>query len=104
MPAGNLNNDVGDPDAGIRAAVPLRAAHALAALLLEDADLRATRLSLDDAEDLGARDERRAGDDVPRRVLEDQDLVDADLLARLGGHAVHRDHGPGSDLHLTSAA
>ena len=48
-----------DAHARERAAMTLGAAHALPALLLEDADLRAARLAVDHAEDLDVGHERR---------------------------------------------
>ena len=48
----------------------LGAAHALAALLLEHADLRAARLAVDDADDAGVGDERRAGEHLTAVLLE----------------------------------
>src|SRR5262249_46447445 len=57
-------DDVLDGDAGQRAAMSLRLAEALAALLLEDADLRSAGLAFDDADDAGVGHEGRAGDHV----------------------------------------
>ena len=59
-------------------------AHALAALLLEHADLRAARLAVDHAEDAGIGHEGRAGEHFAAVFLDEQHAVDADFLARLG--------------------
>ena len=59
-------------------------AHALAALLLEDADLRAARLAVDDADDLDVGHKGRAGEHFAAVLLEEQHLVDGDFVARLG--------------------
>ena len=51
---------------------------ALAALLLEHADLRAARLAVDHAEHLGAGHERRAGQHFAAVLLDEQHLVEGD--------------------------
>ena len=62
----------------------LGAAHALAALLLEHANLRAARLAVDHAEDPDVGDKRRAGEHLAAVLLEEQDAIDADFVARAG--------------------
>src|SRR6476620_11118069 len=76
---------------------------ALAAALLEDANLRSTRFTVDDADDFRVRDERSAGEHLAAVLLEEQHLIVGDLLADLGLHAIDRDQGPRRDLHLPSA-
>src|SRR5262245_5444205 len=100
----SLNQNVLDPDPGQRAAVPLRPAHALAALLLEDADLWSASLAVDDADDPGVGDKRRAGEHLAAVLFEHQHLVDAHFLAGLDIDAVHGDDRPGRHLDLPSAA
>ena len=56
-------------------------AHALAALLLEHADLRAARLAVDDADDPGVGDKRRAREHVAAVFLDEQHLLERDLGA-----------------------
>src|SRR4029077_16807377 len=54
----------------------LGAAHPLAALLLEYADFRAALLAVDHGRDAGIRYERRAGDDFPAVLFDQQHGVD----------------------------
>ena len=68
-------------------------AHALAALLLEHADLRAARLAVDDAEDLHVGHEGRAGEHFAAVLLEEQHAIDAHFVARLGVDPVDLDDG-----------
>src|SRR4051812_10738871 len=81
----------------------LGAAHALPALLLEHPDFRTARLAVDDADDLHVRHERRAGEHLAAVLLEEQDAVDADFVARLRVNPVDLDDGPRGDLDLTAA-
>jgi hypothetical protein len=80
-----------------------RLAHALAALLHEHADLRAPRLALDHADDLGVGDEGRAGDELAAVLLDEEHLVDRDFLARLASTRSTVTAARG-DLHLAPAA
>src|SRR6478672_11835307 len=91
-------------DAGQRRAMSLGAAHALAALLLEDANLRTARLAVDHAQHPDVGDKRGAGEDFAAILLEKEDAVDAHFVARAGVEAVDFDDGPGSDLDLPPAA
>src|SRR2546423_7198011 len=86
-----------------RAAMSLRATHALASLLLEHADLRTAGFAVDDADDLGVGDERRAGQHLAV-LLEQQHAIDADLVARLRVDAIDGDERAGHDLYLPAAA
>ena len=79
-------------------------AHALAALLLEDADLRAARLAFDHADDPGVGDERRAGEDFAAVFFDEQHLLERQLGAGLARRAVERGEAARSDLHLPPAA
>jgi len=54
----------------------LGAAHTLAALLLEDANLRAARLAVDHAQHPDVGDKRRAGEDFAAILLEKEDAVE----------------------------
>ena len=73
-------------------------AHALTALLLENADLRAARLAVDDADYLCVGDKWRTGDDVAAIFLDKQHLLKGELSALLAQCAVHFDDGPGRNL------
>ena len=84
-------------------AMPLGPAHALAALLLEHADLRAARLAFDDGYDAGLGDKRRARHDVAAVVLDEQHLLDRQLVARLAGRSVDGDDAAGLDARLSAA-
>ena len=65
-----------------------RPAHALAALLLEHANLGSARLAFDDADDARVGDKRRAGEHFAAVFLDQQDLVERQFGARLAGRAV----------------
>src|SRR6185436_836351 len=95
--------DSGDADPRVGAAMSARAPDALAAALLEHADLRAARLAVDDADDLHVGDERRAGEDFAAVLFDEQHLIDRDLRARLGLDPIHGDDGARGDLHLPAA-
>src|SRR5512147_1766460 len=69
-----------DADAGEVLAVALGQAIALAALVLEDADLRAGRVALDLGQDLRAGDERIA--DLELVAADEEHLAELDLVAR----------------------
>ena len=73
-------------------------AHALAALLLEDADLRAAGLALDDGDDARVGDKRRAGQDFAAVFFDEQHLFEGQLGARLAGGAVQVATPPGVTL------
>src|SRR5262245_5987540 len=98
------DEDFFDSDARQGAAMALGPAHALAALLLENADLRAAGLAVDDADDPGVGDKRRASDHFAAFLLEHQHAIDADFLAGLDVDAVDGDHRARRHLHLPSAA
>src|SRR4030095_8158703 len=98
------DEDVLDPDAGQGAAVALRPAHALALLLLEDADLRPARLTVDDTDAPGVGDEWRAGEHFAAVLFEHQHAVDADFLAGFDVDAIHGDDRARRHLDLPSAA
>src|SRR5688572_31495129 len=102
--ATELDDDVGDANAGVGGAVPFRPAHVLAALLLEHADLRTARLAVDDAENLDVGDKRRTGQDLAAVLLEYEDPVDADFLTHLGLEVVNSHDRSLADLQLTAAA
>src|SRR5688572_10743460 len=75
---------------------------ALAALLLKDAQLGATRFAVHDAEHAGVSHERRAREDVPGVTLDEQHLLEGELRADLAGGPVDLDNGPGRHLHLAA--
>src|SRR5262245_57667274 len=81
-----------------------RAAHALAPLLLEDADLRTARLAIYDADDIHVRDVRGAGQHFAAVLFEHEHLVDGHFVAVVGVETVDVDHVAGADFHLTAAA
>src|SRR5258707_10321424 len=83
--------------------MPLRAAHALPALLLEHPDLRAARLAVDHREDLRVRHKRGAGEHLAGVFFEEKHAVDAHFVARLGVDPVDLDDGARGDLDLTAA-
>src|SRR5262245_42160925 len=87
--ATRLYEDVGDAHAGVEGAVSLRPALALAALLLEHADLRPARLAFDDAHDAGVRDVRRSGQHFAAVLFDEEYLLECDARALLGHAAVH---------------
>src|SRR5687768_7187266 len=59
--ANGLRNNFSDADLRIERPKSCLLAETLAALLLEDAHLRAARFAVDDADNLGAADKRGAG-------------------------------------------
>src|SRR5262245_39085975 len=81
----------------------LGAAHAFAALLLEDPDLRAARLALDDGNDASVLDKRGAGDDFAAVLFNEQDLAQRELGSRFARRAVNSQDAAGRCLVLTSA-
>src|SRR4051812_45018760 len=87
-----LNQDVGDANPRIRAPVAARLAEPLAALLLEDDDLGAAGLAVDNADNPGVRDERCPGEHLAAVLLEEEHLVERDLLADFGVDAVDGEH------------
>src|ERR1043165_8139766 len=95
--------DVGNAHARERAAVAARFAKPLPALLLEHAQLRAPRLSVDNANDLRVRHKRRDRDVIAGGLLDEQHLLEGEFLALLAGGAVYFDDGAGRDLHLAAA-
>src|SRR5438105_10669687 len=98
------SNDLFDAHPRERAAMSLRTAHALPALLLEDSDFRTARFAIDDADYLDVRHEGGAGEHLTAVLLQEQDAIDADLVARLGINPVDFDDGAGRDLDLAAAA
>ena len=79
------------------------AAHALPPLLLEHADLRSTRLAVDNCQDARVGDEGRAGDDLTAIVLDEQHLLERQLRAGLACRTIDDDDGPRRHFVLTSA-
>src|SRR5215510_6144335 len=69
-----------------------RLAEPLAAFLLEHPQLRPARLALDDADDPGARDERRAGEHLSGVLLDEQYLLERHFGAVLAQQAVDLDN------------
>src|SRR4051794_21573568 len=78
--------------------------HALAPLLLEDANLRPAGLAVDHAEDLHVGDERGAGEHLAAVLLEEQHAIDADFVPRTRVDAIDDDHAAWLDPHLPAAA
>src|SRR5687768_427022 len=99
--ASNLN--IGNTDARQEAAVAARLAEALAALLLEHAQLGTARLAVHHAEHGGVGDERRAGDDVSSVLFDQEHLLELEFRALLAGHPVDFDDGTGSHLELAAS-
>src|SRR4051812_7706246 len=97
------DHDIRDPDARIGASMTARLAEPFAALLPEHSNLGATRLAVDDPQDLRIRDERGAGHHLPAILFQEQYLVKGDFFAHFGIEAVERDHGARIDLQLASA-
>src|SRR5262245_14897877 len=83
--------------------MPLRPAHALAALLLEHANLGTARFAFDHADDLGIRDKWRSGNDFAAVFFHQEHLTERQLRAGLSGRAVEDDHGARRRLDLSSA-
>src|SRR6266849_6774952 len=79
------------------------AAHTLPSLLLEHADLRSARLTVDNRQDARVGDEGRAGDDLTAIVLDEQHLLERQLRAGLACRTIDDDDGPGRHPVLTSA-
>src|SRR5687768_16155386 len=100
----DLDLDIRDEELRQRRAEALRAAIALAALLLEDADLRAALFAVDDRHDLRVLDERGAHEQVAIGVLEEEHLLERNFVARLGIHQVDGDDIALADLQLAAAA
>src|SRR5262245_46480185 len=99
-----LGNDVLDPDRRVGRPVSLRPAHALAALLLEHANLRTTRLAVADADDLDVGDIGRAGEDLAAVLFDHEHLIDRDFVAAIGIDPVNSDEVPRCDLDLAASA
>src|SRR4051794_15347233 len=82
-----------------------RLAEALAAPLLEDANLRAAGFAIDDPDDFRIGHEGGAGEHFATVLLEEQHLLERNFLADFGRrHAVHGDHGPGVHPDLAPAS
>src|SRR5579862_9064570 len=78
-------------------------AHALAALLLEDADFRPAGFAFDDRHDTGVGDERGTGENLAAVLFDDQHLVDDHFRARRRSLASQRREATGSHLDLLTA-
>src|SRR5262249_10177221 len=98
------HEDVFDSHAREDRAVAPGPAHALAALLLEHADLRPARLALDDRHDAGVGDERRTREDLAAVLFDEQHLFERQFGPRFADGAVYQHDAAGSDLQLTPAA
>src|SRR5262245_14828940 len=99
-----LHQNVFDSHAREDRAVAPGPAHALAALLLEHADLRPARLALDDRDDAGVGDERRTGEDVAAVLFDEQHLFERQFGPGFTDGAVYQHDAPWRDLQLTPAA
>src|SRR6187399_2911464 len=88
-----LRLNFGDAHARQHAAMSTGLAEALAALLLEHAQLRAARLAIDDAHDFRVGDKGRSGDDIARVLFDEQHLIERECRAVLAGCAVDFNHG-----------
>src|SRR5689334_14586768 len=82
----------------------LGVALALAALLLEDANLRPARFTVDDSEDFCVRHKRRSRQYLAAVLFDEQHAVDADLITGPRIDPIHVDRSAGGDLHLPPAA
>src|SRR5438045_6961597 len=98
-----LEKDVLDADTRVGRPMALGPAHALAALFLEDANLRPARFAFDDGDDARLGDERGAGEDLTAVLLDEENTVVGQLGAGLAGGALDEDEGARRDLHLTAA-
>src|SRR5215471_3876294 len=78
-------------------------AHALPALLLEDADLRPARLTFDDCDDLRIRDKRRARQHFAPVFFDEQHAAERYFRAGFAGRAVERRETAGGHAHLAPA-
>src|SRR5215471_4168177 len=87
-----------------RAAMSVGPPRTLAALLHEDANLRAARLGVDDAEHFRVGDKRRAREHFAAVLFEEEDAVDADLVTRLRVDAIDLDDAARGGLYLAAAA
>src|SRR5262245_8554127 len=72
----------------------------LTALLLEDPDLGGLAVAIYDADDAGARDERRAGHQLPGVLADQKDLIERDLRALIMPVAADFDDGTRLDAEL----
>src|SRR6188474_3088237 len=84
------------------AAVSARLAKALAALLLEHAQLRATRLAVDDTGDPGVGDERCAGENLSRVLCHEQHLIEGHFRPLIARPPIDFDNGAWRDLQLAT--
>src|SRR5262245_26185856 len=82
--------------------MPLGAAHALPALLLEDADLWPARLAFDHPDDLGIGHKWRTRQHFAAVFFDEQALVDRELRAGLARRAIDRGDPARDDLQLTT--
>src|SRR4051812_39640092 len=98
-----LHHDVLDFHPRVYRAVTLGAAHALAALLLEHADFRPTRFALDNGNNPGICNKRRAGEHLPPVFSDEEPLAECYFGARLPCRAVERGKPAGRYPHLPSA-
>src|SRR5438445_6626276 len=99
----DLEKNLSNAHARVGGAMPLRPAHALAALLLEYADLRPARLAFDDGQHARLGDERRAGHDFATVFFDEQHALERQLRARLAGSSVDRHDAAGLDARLPAA-
>src|SRR5215213_2873906 len=98
---GDLADDLRHAHARIRAAMAAGLAEALAALLLEHANLGAARLAVDDTDHLRVGNKWRPGEHLAAVLFEKEHLLEGDFLADLSLEAVDRDHRAGIHLDLT---
>ena len=97
-----LRDDLGDSHPREDAAMTARLAEALASLLLEDANLRAARLSIHDADHFGSGDVRSPRDDVARVFLNEQDLFKGERRSCFGRRTIDFDDRSRRYLHLST--
>src|SRR5687767_3871210 len=97
-----LRNNLGDAHFRVERAKSCLLAETLAALLLEDAHLRAARFAVDDADNLGAAHKRSARGHFAAVSGQKQNLVEGHFFARLGCPTVELDDGTWRDLYLTT--
>src|SRR6186713_3408666 len=100
--AAALRVNVRDAHTNEDAAMSARLAGALAALLLEHAQLRAARLAVHHTGDPGVGDEGGAGDAVTRVLCHEQHLIEGHFRPLIARPPIDFDNGAWRDLQLAT--
>ena len=94
----NVSNANAREDAPVAACL----AETLAALRLEDPQLRATCVTFDDADHFRVGHERCTGKDLPGIFLDEQHLIEGELRPSVARRSVDFDKGAGRHLELVA--